>query len=193
MLALYIVAGIILFIVFVLSIPVELAFELAVREETKSRARVGWLFGLVWKDIGREKKKPRKKPRKKKKRSMKPFLDLLRTEAVRSGLLKLIRKILRCFKVRQLDADLRIGLDEPADTGMLCALLYPVLATFSLPSPVRVRFEPSFSEPALEIDLRGWVRLFPIQMVGSLLQFALSQAGWRTIKSMAVSGWKSKR
>ena len=61
MLALYIIAGIVLVVILILSIPVEMAFDLEVPGEAKSRVRVGWLFGLVWKDIRGRKKKLKKK------------------------------------------------------------------------------------------------------------------------------------
>ena len=65
MLALYIVAGIILFLILMLSIPVDMEFDLKAGEEVKATTRVGWLFGLVWKDIPRRKEKKPKKEKKK--------------------------------------------------------------------------------------------------------------------------------
>ena len=66
MLALYIIAGVILFIILMLSIPVDMKFDLATHEHTKVKIRIGWLFGLVWKDIrARKKKKLKEKPLKK--------------------------------------------------------------------------------------------------------------------------------
>jgi len=190
MLALYIIAGIILFIILVLSIPVDMVFDLEAGEQVKATMRVGWLFGLVWKDIRRRKKKPEKKPKKKRKWSMKPFLSVLRTKGLPRRLLKLARQILGCLKVRQLDADLRMGLDNPADTGMICSVLWPALVPLRPFGSIRRRMEPVFDEPALEVSLHGRVRLFPIQMVGLLLGFIFSPTGWRTVRSMVASRWK---
>ena len=53
MLALYIVAGIVLFILFVISIPVDVAFDVGGPGAAKSRMRVAWLFGLLGKQLGR--------------------------------------------------------------------------------------------------------------------------------------------
>ena len=189
MLALYIIAGIILLVILALSIPVEMVFDLQTRGEAKSRIRVGWLFGLVWKEIGRGKKKPKRK----KKRSLKPFLSLLRTKGLSGRLLKLARQILSRLKVRELDADLRVGLDDPADTGMLCSVMWPALAYLNSSGPVKMRIEPSFAEPALEASMHGRIRLVPIEMVGLLLCFVLSPAGLRAVRSMVVSRWKEKR
>ena len=68
MLALYIIAGIALFVVLVLFIPVDMALDLEAHENVKTRIRVGWLFGLFQKDIGqRRRKKPEEIPKKKRK------------------------------------------------------------------------------------------------------------------------------
>ncbi len=189
MLAVYIIAGITLFLILMLCIPVEVAFDLEVSGEAKSRVRVGWLFGLVWKEIRRRKRKPKRK----KKRGLKPFLSLLRTRGLPGNLLKLARKILSRVKVRQLDADLRVGLDDPVDTGMLCAIMWPAVASLSSSGPVKVRIEPSFAEPVLEASVHGRLRLFPIEIVGSLLGFVLSPAGLRAARLMVVSRWRQRR
>ena len=194
MLALYIIAGIILFIILVLSIPIDMAVDFAAEENVKARMRVGWLFGLVWKDIsGRKKKKVEKIPEKKRKIRIKPLLSVLRTKGLAGATLKLAKRMLSCLKVRQLDADFRVGLDDPADMGMMCAVLWPVLVPLSSFGPMKLRMEPAFDEPAFEVNLYGRVRLFPIQMVGPLLGFILSPTGWRTVRSVVVSWWKQKR
>jgi len=188
-LAVYIIAGIILLLILMLSIPVELVFDLEIPGEAKPRVRVGWLFGLVWKEIRRRKRKPKRK----KKRSLKPFLSLLRTRGLPGNLLKLARQILSRVKVRQLDADLRVGLDDPVDTGMLWSVMWPALVSLNSSGPVKVRIEPSFAEPALEASVHGRIRLFPIEIVGSLLGFVLSPAGLRAARLMVVSQWRQRR
>jgi hypothetical protein len=189
-LALYIIAGIILFVILVLSIPVDMAFAFEAHQDVKATMRVGWLFGLVWKDIRRRRKK---KPKKKKERSMKPLLSALRTRGLLRRLLKLARQLLSCLKVRQLDADFRVGLDDPVDTGIMCSVLWPALVPINWFGPMRFRMEPAFDEPAFEGSLHGKIRLFPIQMVGPLLCFVLSPTGLRTLKLMVIPPWKKKR
>ena len=188
MLALYIVAGIVLFILLVISIPVDMAFDVGWPGAARSRMRVGWLFGLLGKEFGRTREKPKERAskRKKKKRSAKPFLSLLVTKGVARGLLKLSRRILSGVRVRHLDAHLRIGLDDPADTGMLYSALWPVLVPLTYNSSAKVRMELSFEEPALNLTARGRIRVFPIQMVWYVLLFALSPAGLRAMKRMVM-------
>lgn len=189
MLAVYIIAGIILFITLMLSIPVYMAFALEAHEDVKVTMRVGWLFGLVWKDIRR----PKKKKPKKKEKSMKPLLYMLRTDGLPRRLLKLARQLLSCLKVRQLDADFRVGLDDPMGTGMMCSVVYPALVLLNSFVPMRLRMEPVFYEPAFEGSLHGRIRLFPIQMIGPILCFILSPTGLHTLKLMVTSSWKKKR
>ena len=108
------------------------------------------------------------------------------TTGVTRGLLRLSRRILSGVKVKHLDARLRIGLDDPADTGMLYSSLWPVLVPLSYNSSARVRMELSFEEPALDLTARELIRVFPIQLVWSVLLFALSLAGLRAMKRMVM-------
>ena len=188
MLALYIAAGIIFFIFLVISIPVDMAFDVGGPGAARSRMRVGWLFGLFGKELGRRRKRPKERaPRKeKKKRSAKPFLSLLMTKGVARGLLQLCRRILSSIRVRHLDARLRIGLDDPADTGVLYAALWPVLVPLTYNSSTKVRMELSFDEPALDLTARGQIRVIPIQMVWSVLLFALSPTALRAMTRLVM-------
>ena len=200
MLALYIVAGVVLFILLVLSIPVDMAFDVGGPGVARLRMRVGWLFGLLGKEFGQRIKKleerasvnKKKKPKertsktKKKKWSAKPLPSLLMTKGVAKGLLKLSRRIIGGVRVRHLDARLVIGMDDPADTGMLYSALWPVLVPLTNNSSAKVRMELSFEEPALDLTGRGRIRVFPIQMVWSVLLFALSPAGLLMMKRMVM-------
>ena len=188
MLALYIVAGIVLLILLVFSIPLDLAFDVGGPGAARPRVRLGWLFGLLGKEIGRGGKKPKKRAskRREKKRGAKPLLSLLVTNGVARGFLKLSTRIFSGVRVRNLDARLRVGLDDPVATGMLYSALWPVLVPLTYNSSANVRTELSFEEPALDLTARGRIRVFPIQMVWSVLLFALSPAGLRTMKRMVM-------
>ena len=60
-------------LVLLLSVPIDLSFSLEGDESFRSRVRIGWLFGLVGKDLGGGEKgkepKQEKKPRKQGRRS----------------------------------------------------------------------------------------------------------------------------
>ena len=192
MLALYIVAGIVLFVIGVLFIPVDMMLDLDTAGDGGAKMRMGWLFGLVWKDIRRRK---RKKPEKlkKRKRNIRPLLSILRTRDLPAKALTLARQMLGCIKVRQLDADLRVGLDDPADTAILWSVLWPAVIPLSSSGPVIFRIEPAFDEAAFDVSVRGRMRLIPIQTVGPVIRFIFSRAFLRLMRSMVVSRWKRGR
>jgi hypothetical protein len=191
-LALYIVAGIVLFIIGVLSIPVDMMLDIDSAGGEKAKMRMGWLFGLVWRDMRRRKKRKPEKV-KKERRDIRPFLSLLRIRGLPTKALRLARQMLGLLKVKRLDADLRVGLDDPADTAMLWSVLWPALIPLNSYGPMIFRVEPAFGEAAFEVNVQGRVRLIPIQMVGPVLRFFVSREGWRLVRSMVVARWKRER
>ncbi len=201
MIALCVVAGILLVIVLVLSVPVDLAFDFRTSGERRAVLRVEWLFGLVGKKLlpGKKRvKKPEeaKKPGKRKRRDFRSllyYIALGRIRGVVPAFARLVRRIVGSLHVRQLDADLRFGLDDPADTGMVYGVLWPALVLPASFSPATLRLEPVFTGPAFEADLQGRVRVFPAEMVTNVLRFVFSPAGLRLIKTMVVSRWKKKK
>ncbi len=201
MLALYIVAGIFLFIILLLSVPVDLAFNVRTYGDGKSVVRISWLFGLVGKDLlpakKPAKKKPRKKPRETAKRDRRAdlgfFLSLLSTRGLPRGVLLLLRRTMGSLHVRSLDAALRLGLDDPADTGMLYSVLWIPLAFGGKLGPARLSVVPAFEGQTFELSLEGSVRIFPAQMVGNMLRFVLSPASVRIIALMVRTRWRKRK
>lgn len=191
MLALYIVAGILLLIVLVLSVPVDLAFDFKTGGDGRTALRVEWLFGLVGKSL-----LPRKKPRKRKKRgfgSVLSYMALVRTRGVVPAFVRLVRRMISSFHIRQLSADLRLGLDDPADTGTVYGLLWPAFVLPIKYTSAKLRMEPVFDGPVFEAALRGEVRVFPAEVVANVLRFVFSPSGLRLIKAMAVLQWKKRK
>jgi len=179
-----------------------MAFRLDVDERPRFRMRLVWLFGLVSKEITKAKKKPeeerrvtegKRKPRKRKIKA-RTILKVLRTRCLLRQLKRLLKDILRRLKIRDLTADITVGLGDPADTGLLFAVMGP--ATFFLGSSRihEIRVRPSFEDEAVfEGYLSGAVRLLPIQLVIPSLRFTFSLAAIRVVKTLAVSKWKRKK
>jgi len=201
-LALFIIVGIFLFIILaVLCIPFDISLDLNTYGEGRATTKVGWLFGLVRKQISPGKKKV-KKPKKKKevtrakkkkpekKRNFKTLLRVLRIKGLLSRIIKFFRQILSCFRVRELDVNLRFGLDDPVDTGITYGLMHAVLIPGNSPGPTLLRIEPVYDRPAFELSLHGRIRVFLIQIVSYFIGFIFSRAGLRTIWSMVVSRWR---
>jgi len=97
-------------------------------------------------------------------------------------------------KIRELGANLRIGLDNPADTGLLFALIGPATLFLSPAFPHEIRVQPSFdAEAVFEGHLYGAVRLHPIQLAPPFLRFICSLATIRAIKTLVLTKWKRKK
>lgn len=154
-------------LVILLSVPVDLAVRVITPEKTRVRLGLRWLFGLVDWEIkttkrSREVKAAEAKPKGRRTDRAKILLALLGTRGLRLQLLKLVRNILPRLKIRGLKIDLRLGLDDPASTGLLFAIIGPPLAIWH---PSSVKLTPSFEGAAFTGELSGRLRVIPGQLV----------------------------
>jgi len=164
--------------------------------------RLAWLFGLVTKELRREKKKPeeekeaveRKRKPRDRRADARVIFEVLRTEGLFGGLSRLLRSILSRIRIRELGANLRVGLDNPADTGLLFAFIAPANLLLSYASPNEIRLQASFGDEAVvEGYLYGTARLQPIQLVAPLMGFAFSLPTIRAVKTLILTRWKGKK
>lgn len=185
----------------VLSVPLDLAFRLDVYDRTRFSVKPVWLFGLVGKKLGRRKKKAKPKKAKEKKRGARKTLKILRTtlKVLRTkGLLRqtkiLVSDVFNSLGIRQLRANFRIGLDNPADTGLLFAFIGPTFVFFNPSGRYSINIKPSFEDEAtLEGYMQAVVRLRPIRLVIPLLKFVFSLPILRVAKAVVLAKWKRKR
>lgn len=195
-------ASLAVILILVLCVPLDVAFHVDVYGRPKFRLRLSWLFGLVGKEVTKEKKKPEEKKRvvedkqklRKRRKGTRAIFEILRTRGLLRQLRGLLRDILSRLKFRELRADFRVGLGNPAETGLLFALLRP--ATFFLGSSRfhEIRIEPSFEDKTLfEGYSYGALRLRPIQLVLPSLRFAFSLATIRVLKKLVLTKWKRKK
>lgn len=166
------------------------------------RMRLVWLFGLISKEITKAKKKPeeerrvaegKRKPGKRRVKA-RTILKILRTRGLLGQVKRLLKDVLRRLKIRDLTADITVGLGDPADTGLLFAVIGP--ATFFLGSSQvhEIRVRPSFKDEAVfEGYLSGALRLLPIQLVIPFLRFVFSLATIRVVKTLVVGKWRRKK
>lgn len=161
-----------------------------------------WFFGLVSKKITKRRKKPKEEKRiaegkrkpKKRKIKARTIFKILRTRGLLGQIKRLLRDILKCLKIRDLRANFRVGLDDPADTGLLLALIGPAIFFLGSSRVHEIRVQPSFEDEAVfEGYLRGAVRLVPIQLVMPLLRFVFSLATLRVVKILVLTKWKRKK
>jgi hypothetical protein len=164
------------------------------------RFKLLWLFGLVGREmVGREKPEEKAAPekpklKKKKKRRFKDIFVILRTKGLLKQFQIFVRDLLRCFKIRDLNADIKVGLGSPDDTGQLFAFIGPPVFWLSSTLPFSVNVQPAFEDEAtFEGHAQGKVKLRPIQLFIPISRFLFSFATLRLLKNFIASRWKRKR
>jgi hypothetical protein len=188
-------ASLAVLIVLVLSVPLDMALHLDVYGRLRFQMKLTWLFGLVSKEVGKEKRVAEGKPKPRKRRvKARTIFKILRTKGVLRQGKDLLRDVLRRLKIRELRVNFRVGLDDPADTGLLFALIGPATLFLGSSRVHEIRVEPSFGDEIVcEGYLYGALRLWPIQLVIPLLRFVFSLATIRAVKILVVTKWKRKR
>jgi hypothetical protein len=140
LLAVYIIAGLIVFIILLLCIPVETTIAMDTESGKKYSFIVSWLFGIVKKDLGERRPKQKKaiQSPKKKRRRLLSRLDIDFVSQIRNagGLIKRFKDlaigIYRQIKIKEISGDLVVGLEDPAYTGILFAVIGPANALLNL-------------------------------------------------------------
>jgi hypothetical protein len=183
------VLGVFLFLLLLLAVPVDVVFSVEKDTDFRTRVRVGWMFGLIGRDIGAGKKPGKKREAEKKKgrRSIRPLIAIVRTRGFVPRASRFLRSALRLMKVRELTIDFRVGLDSPADTGMLFAALAPATAFAQFFTPLDIRLTPDFTEEILEGRARGDLRVVPLVLLALAVRFALSLTTLRAVRAMRAA------
>ena len=183
---------ILLLLLFLLAVPVTVAFRVERIEKINGQVSFQWLFGLVRFRIGIPGAEPRHK-RTLAKRTGKRWsgndargvLALLKQSAFRRRAVQFIKDVLSAAHTRDLYLRLRIGLGDPADTGRLWAVLGPLAGIAASLRSGEVRIEPEFMDSVLEVRSHGEFRLIPLQFIALAASFAVSPAtlrAWRTLR-----------
>ena len=196
------IAVLVALVVLLLCVPLSIALSIYVYGDLKFRLRLGWLFGLVAKDIKRKKKATERResgiegrPKSRRKRvSIALVVELLRTRGLLRRVWKLVVDILRLVKIRDFRADIKVGLDDPADTGFLFASIGSPLLFLNPAITNRINIRPSFSESAtFEGYLHASVKFLPVQVILPGIGFVFSLPILRVIWTLIKSKWKRKK
>jgi hypothetical protein len=188
-------ACLIALIIILLCVPVDIAFRLEYYERAKFSVNLGWLFGVIKKEI-KPSEKAEEKPRKEKKKE-KPWSGSTFTKLPVRDLLRQIKILLEdiagLFNIRDINLDMTAGFDDPADTGYLCAAVYPVLALYSSQNG-SINFQPSFEgKNIFEGYADGTLRFFPVRFIVPLVRFIFSGSVLKTARIMVAEKWKRKK
>ena len=88
------------------------------------------------------------------------------------------------MKLRHVDADFHVGLDDPADTGRLFGIVAPAMAFVGPMLPGRVAIAPDFAHTGLAGRAEGELRIVPLRVLAPVASFGL-WLGWRA--------WRTRR
>jgi hypothetical protein len=198
--AIVVLASLAVFITLLLCVPLDLAFRTNIDIRPKFSMQLVWLFGLVSHELRQGKKGTEEKKTIEHKQKWRDWIwwikvtfEVLRTKGLLRQLGNLIKRIRRHIKIKELAANFKVDLDNPADTGLLFAFMSPVNLLLSYFSPHQIRIEPSFSgETIIEGHLYGAIRLRPIQLAAPLIGFAFSLPTLRAVKKLVLSKWRKK-
>jgi hypothetical protein len=184
-----------LIIIAVMTVPVDLEFTLQREETLQSQIIIGWLFGLVRIPLhsrekgARQPKKPQKKKKPKRSRSWRQGLHvgaMLRSQGFISRLIRLLSRLRGCIHIRQLRLLVRLGLDDPADTGQLWGIVGPLTLAIPVPARADVAIKPEFSGAIFQVDGEGAFRIVPIEIIGTLIGFAFSPVTLRALYTLGT-------
>lgn len=194
MLALYIVFGIIGFLLLLLLIPLHA--NITFDKDLNIKARYGFLTVIVW---PRPKKTPKKKVKKEKvkevkepeEKKMSAIEEMLKTDglgAVLSFIKQLIKistraakRTFRAFTIKHLNLNIIVASDDAADTalnyGKMCAAVYP--ASGVLHSLVRIKksdinISPSFLTTTSTVFFDIRLKVVPLRLIWMGLRFLAS-------------------
>jgi len=185
--------------IILICVPLNMVLRTDVPSSPKLHLSFSWLFGLVTREVTPGKKKPEEgekalSQRRQRGIGIKAVFQILRTKGLLRQSQKLVRDVLGCLSFRNLAVNLKFGLDNPADTGLLFAVIGPAIALARFPSPCEITVQPSFcGEAIIEGYSYGRVRLWPIKLVPPLLKFACSLPAFRLTKLLVIDKWRRKK
>jgi hypothetical protein len=201
LLVLYILSGLAVLLFIALWIPVETRMLVDTSGERKFSLRVSWFFGLLHRDLNRPGKTSRKeRPGKEKKSLITTLLegDITSRISLAGGIFRRFRElaldIYRQLKIGEVSGDFTVGLEDPALTGLLFAVVGPVNAVLNQHPRYNVNIYPYFDdETILEGNLTGRVRIRPIGLVIPTVKFLSSRDVIRTTSNFFKQKVRGRR
>ena len=170
-----------------LAIPFDVKFKIQRQEEFYSDIAVRWLFGHVKLNTSSQRghkpaktrkttkiKKTKINKTKKKRTNAKAAKDLLWNARFRYRFFKFVKDMIKAIHIASFYLRLRLGLDDPADTGRLWALLGPLSVFLANFSNSKVQLQPDFETEIVYLESNGRIRIVPLQVIFTIFAFLLS-------------------
>jgi len=167
-----------------LAVPVDVGFTARRRERLRTQVTLRWLWGRVRLPVpeggakGRKTRKPRK-PKAHRPSSARRALAVMRSPGFPRRAAALLRGLTARVHVRRLELAVRLGLDDPADTGRLWGVIGPAAALAPVPRSANVAITPDFTAPVFHLDADAEARVVPLAVLAVAAAFLLSPATLR--------------
>ena len=187
MIAGIVIGSIIGAIALILCIPIHASFEVKAEETLRFRFGIRWLFGAFKRQVSRgaaggvaAKGRPISR------RGWSNLLPgFLSDSELRSRLGKLISVVVRSGEVESLEADFKVGLDDPADTALIFGPTGAASVLLNLHTGHNIWLLPALEGETLEGYLSARFRWLPIRLVRPIMSLLSSKSG-RKIAKLAV-------
>lgn len=170
-----------------LAVPIDVVFAVQREEKFQGHLTIGWLFGVVripLRPAHRRARPEKAKPGRADRGPRRSVVSVvLRSEGFLARVLRLLGRLATRIYIRRLRLHVRLGLDDPADTGRLWGVVGPLAWAVPVPAGADVAIEPEFSGAVFRFDGEGAVRIVPIEILATVIAFALSPATWRALRA----------
>jgi hypothetical protein len=175
-----------LLLVVLLSMPISLRFEFEQHRTHGNEIVVTCFFGLVNSRILLQEKatsKPSRKMNKPKEQEErnegKAVFKVLLQKRFRHRIFETLSDLWCSISKHNIKLHIKAGLDDPADTGQLWAIVGPTSALLPSNHQFSVLIEPDFLNPSFQFDCRGTIRFIPLQIIFILVKLFFSPPFWK--------------
>jgi preprotein translocase subunit YajC len=170
-----------------LCVPIDAVFEWDSTQLPRTRLRLVWLFGLISFALGkpaRAKAQPTREKNARRSPSLTKIWKIITIEGLFGKVAALVKSSFQQIRIEDIEGDIKVELDDPADAGFVYAILgatYPIFRSTQLS---RVNIEPVFGEQiAIQGNARAVFRLQPIRLAGPLLKFFFSRPAFSAMRT----------
>lgn len=180
----WVALSVLVVLLLLLAMPVEVDFAGRWPSERPPRIAVGWAFGLVKIELPTSSANGSESPAGKGARGDRGvaarIVKMLRDARFRGQAKRTSARLWRAVRKDDVRMTLRVGLGEPADTGLLWSVLGPLSPLLAAVKDCRIRLLPDFDQDVFEAEGAGRIAFAPARILGVVLAFACSRAVWRS-------------
>lgn len=117
-------------------------------------------------------------------RKNKNVFAAIRQKAFRQRMIKFISDLWHAVQKENITLRFYVGLGDPADTGLLWAIVGPVSGILTTSQEASIEIVPDFIDTTLKIDSSGTIRIVPLQIIVLTLGCFLSPPVLKGLRKM---------